>query len=40
LARFFEDDVKARLEAIANHSMRNWNGISVGEVRVTEGLFH
>ena len=40
LARYFEGDIKARLEAIANHSMRNWNGIAVGDVRVTDGLFH
>jgi L-asparaginase II len=39
LARFFDGDVKAKLVAIANHTMRNWNGIAVGEVRVTAGLF-
>lgn len=36
LARFFEDDVKAKLDAVANHTMRNWNGITVGTVRVSE----
>ena len=40
LARYFDGDVKVQLEAIANHTMRNWNGIAVGDVRVTDGLFH
>ncbi|MCA1403461.1 asparaginase [Ensifer sp. IC3342] len=40
LARFFADDpqVRAALMAQANHSMRNWNGIHVGDVRVTEAF--
>lgn len=40
LARFFADDpqLHAALMAQANHSMRNWNGIHVGDVRVTEAL--
>ena len=36
LARFFDGDVQAKLDAIANHTMRNWNGIAVGEVRVSQ----
>jgi L-asparaginase II len=41
LARFFRSDseVEAKLMAIANHTMRNWNSIAVGEVRVTDALF-
>ncbi|WFU48391.1 asparaginase [Sinorhizobium terangae] len=40
LARLFADDpqVQTALMAQANHSMRNWNGIHVGDVRVTEAL--
>lgn len=40
LARFFKDepDLHASLMAQANHSMRNWNGIHVGDVRVTEAF--
>lgn len=40
LARFFdgEDDVQARLMAIANHTMRNWNGIEVGTVRLSQAF--
>ncbi|WEX87747.1 asparaginase [Sinorhizobium garamanticum] len=40
LARFFADDpqLHAALMAQANHSMRNWNGIHVGDVRVTEAF--
>ncbi|MBB4184929.1 L-asparaginase II [Sinorhizobium terangae] len=40
LARFFADDpqVQRALMAQANHSMRNWNGIHVGDVRVTDAL--
>ena len=40
LARYFEGDIKARLDDVANHTMRNWNGLAVGDVRVTDGLFH
>jgi L-asparaginase II len=36
LARFFDGDVKVALDAVANHTMRNWNGIAVGDVRVSE----
>jgi L-asparaginase II len=37
LARFFtgDHDVHERLMAIANHTMRNWNGIAVGTVRLS-----
>lgn len=40
LARFFRDepDVHAALMAQANHTMKNWNGIPVGDVRVTEAF--
>lgn len=40
LARFFRDEpeLHASLMAQANHSMRNWNGIHVGDVRVTEAF--
>ncbi|MFP5075804.1 asparaginase [Rhizobium sp. YIM 134829] len=40
LARFFADDpaVQAALMAEATHSMKNWNGMTVGTVRVTEAL--
>ena len=36
LARFFDGNVQAKLDAIANHTMRNWNGIAVGDVRVSQ----
>jgi L-asparaginase II len=39
LARFFDGEVRGSLEAIANHTMRNWNGIAVGDVRATDVLF-
>jgi L-asparaginase II len=37
LARFFtnEPELHQSLVAQANHSMKNWNGIHVGDVRVT-----
>jgi L-asparaginase II len=40
LARFFkaDPDVEASLLAQANHAMRNWNGIHVGDIRVTEAF--
>ncbi|MDK1375650.1 MULTISPECIES: asparaginase [unclassified Sinorhizobium] len=40
LARFFADEpeIRTALMAQANHSMRNWNGIHVGDVRVTEAF--
>lgn len=41
LARHFDKDTRehAALMAMANHSMRNWNGLHVGDVRVTDVLF-
>jgi L-asparaginase II len=40
LARFFANDpaIQAQLLDIANHTMRNWNGIEVGRVLITEAL--
>jgi L-asparaginase II len=40
LARFFEKggDVHAGLMAMANKSLSNWNGIHVGDIRVTPAL--
>lgn len=40
LARFFQDEpeVQAALMAQANHTMKNWNGIAVGDVRVTDAF--
>lgn len=40
LARFFGKDaeIRDRLLAIANHTMRNWNGLEVGKVGITEAL--
>jgi L-asparaginase II len=38
LARFFDGEIKARLGDIANHTMRNWKGIDVGDIRVAAGL--
>ena len=40
LARYFENGGKehAALSALANKSMRNWNGIHVGDVRVTDAF--
>lgn len=40
LARFFRDEpeLHAALTAQANHAMSNWNGIHVGDVRVTEAF--
>lgn len=41
LARFFSDDAEIHeaLMAQANHAMRNWNGIHVGDVRVVTEAF-
>lgn len=41
LARFFSDDgeIHEALMAQANHAMRNWNGIHVGDVRVVTEAF-
>jgi L-asparaginase II len=40
LARYFRDEpeVQAALMAQANHTMKNWNGIAVGDVRVTDAF--
>ena len=40
LARFFRQDqaVHGRLMEMADHTMRNWNGIEVGSVRVTDAM--
>ena len=37
LARYFrqDDEVRGRLLTIANHTMRNWNGMEVGTVRLS-----
>ncbi|MFB9951482.1 asparaginase [Rhizobium puerariae] len=41
IARYVEKggEVETRLLSMANKSMRNWNGIHVGDVRVTDALF-
>ena len=40
LARFFteEPDIHVALMAQANRSMKNWNGIHVGDIRVTQAF--
>ncbi|KQV43601.1 MULTISPECIES: asparaginase [unclassified Rhizobium] len=40
LARFFTDepDLHASLLGMANHAMHNWNGLFVGDVRVTDAF--
>lgn len=38
LARFFDGEARERLTAIANHTMRNWKGIEVGDIRVVDGV--
>ena len=38
LARFFEGEVRAALEGVASHPLRNWNGIAVGDVRVVKDV--
>ncbi|WP_296100771.1 asparaginase [uncultured Agrobacterium sp.] len=40
LARYFESDSaeRAALDAMANRSLKNWNGIHVGDIRVTSSL--
>lgn len=40
LARFFkgEPELQGKLMGMANSEMRNWNGIKVGDVRVTEAF--
>lgn len=41
ISRYFEKggEVQAKLLSMANRSMRNWNGIHVGDIRVTDALF-
>lgn len=41
IARYFEKggEVHTKLMAMANKPMKNWNGIHVGDVRVTDALF-
>lgn len=41
ISRYFEKggEVQTKLLSMANKSMRNWNGIHVGDVRVTDALF-
>ncbi|MFA7413890.1 MAG: asparaginase [Rhizobium sp.] len=41
LAKHFENDSaeQSALVAMANHSMFNWNGTHVGDIRVTDALF-
>jgi L-asparaginase II len=38
LSRYFDGEVRAALDAIASHTMRNWNGIAVGDVRAAAVL--
>jgi len=42
LARYFRDEpeIEARLLAIANYTMRNWNRIDVGQVRAAGGWWY
>jgi L-asparaginase II len=41
ISRYFEKGSETReaLMGMANHSMKNWNGMHVGDVRVTDALF-
>lgn len=41
ISRYFEkgSEVREKLLSMANKSMKNWNGIHVGDVRVTDALF-
>jgi L-asparaginase II len=41
IARYFEKggETETRLMAMANRQMTNWNGIHVGDVRVTDAMF-
>lgn len=41
ISRYFEKggEIEAKLMSMANRSMSNWNGIHVGDVRVTDALF-
>ncbi|WP_075290120.1 asparaginase [Pararhizobium arenae] len=40
LARFFKDepDLHASLRGMADHAMHNWNGLFVGDIRVTDAF--
>jgi L-asparaginase II len=41
ISRYFEKggEVQAKLMSMANRSMTNWNGMHVGDVRVTDAMF-
>ena len=41
VARYFEAGSPEReaLMALANRTMKNWNGITVGEIRATDAMF-
>lgn len=41
IARYFEKggEIETKLMGMANRQMKNWNGIHVGDVRVTDALF-
>lgn len=41
IARYFDKDgeTHAKLMEMANHPMKNWNGMHVGDVRVTDAMF-
>lgn len=41
VSRYFEQggEVQEKLVSMANRSMKNWNGIHVGDVRVTDAMF-
>ena len=41
IARYFDKDgeIHATLMGMANHALKNWKGIHVGDVRVTDALF-
>ncbi|TNM65790.1 asparaginase [Aliirhizobium smilacinae] len=41
IARYFEKggEIETKLLAMANRQMKNWNGVHVGDVRVTDAMF-
>ncbi len=41
IARYFEKggEIETKLVAMANRQMKNWNGVHVGDVRVTDAMF-
>jgi L-asparaginase II len=41
IARYFEkgSETQEALMGMANRTMKNWNGLRVGDVRVTDALF-